>query len=245
MDESTMLTDLPEAHPQVFAPGMVLIKRCLSRDQQIWLAQYAMKTTSNDGPHRFTTVVTAKLEFFTDAKTGQIQPRPVIDSNLSRGRVYSAITTFPEANTIRKFCDRLVSVSRNADVKMPAMQPTHLLLLYYASGGMTWHKDDDTNDGDNDHPIVSISLGNSSQFGYKLPGKPEQFITLESGDVLIWGGPSRMLLHCVGEVHLDTCPEFLTPIIGNARLNFTFRDAPNILGDEEKFKYTEEQLAAS
>lgn len=201
-----------------------------------------MKTASGDGPHRFTTVVSAKLEF--NSANGKIQAHPVVESDLSRGRVYDAITTFPEADHVRGLCSSLVGLARSADPKLPMMIPTHLLLLYYASaGGMTWHKDDDPNDGDNDHPIVSISVGNATEFGYKLPGKPEQYMRLESGDALIWGGPLRMLLHCVGKVHLDTCPEFLRPIIGNARLNFTYRDAPNTLGNEAQHKYTEEQLA--
>ncbi len=96
-------------------------------------------------------------------------------------------------------------------------------------------RDSDPNDGDNDHPIVSISLGNTSSFGYKQLLKKESSINLESGDVLIWGGPERMLMHTVHGVQLGTCPDHLREIIGNARINFTFRSAPNILGKEEQF----------
>ena len=44
---------------------------------------------------------------------------------------------------------------------------------------MGWHRDSDPNDGDNDHPIVSISLGNRCAFGYKALGAPAQEVTLE------------------------------------------------------------------
>ena len=56
--------------------------------------------------------------------------------------------------------------------------------------------------GDNDHPIVSISLGSTCSFGYKPIFQKEKFVKLESGDILIWGGPERMLEHCVDKVFL-------------------------------------------
>ena len=65
--------------------------------------------------------------------------------------------------------------------------------------------------------------------------KAESVVTLQSGDVLVWGGPERMLLHQVAGVAMGTCPAHLRPIIGDARINFTFRSAPNILGKEEQF----------
>lgn len=133
---------------------------------------------------------------------------------------------------------------------MPAMNPTHLLLLYYTTAdGMYWHTDSDENDGDNDHPIVSVSLGNTCEFGIKLCGKPEQTLMLErhssalfryilpfpiSGDVLIWGGPQRLLLHAVHRVRKGTTPSFLP--FEDARINFTFRDAPNVLGKEARYQ---------
>ena len=43
-----------------------------------------------------------------------------------------------------------------------------------------------------------------------------------------------MLSHCVQGVEMGTAPKHLA-FIGNARLNFTFRSAPNILGKEKDF----------
>lgn len=57
--------------------------------------------------------------------------------------------------------------------------------------------DSDSNDGDNDSPVISISLGNACDFGMKLIGKKEQTLRLESGDALLFWGKNRMLLHCV------------------------------------------------
>jgi len=98
---------------------------------------------------------------------------------------------------------------------------------------MCWHADDDPNDGDNDHPIVSLSIGNSCEFGLELDQQVSKII-LTSGDALIWGGPQRMLRHAVLKVNLGTSPSYLP--LDNVRLNFTFRDAPNILGKEDEWK---------
>jgi hypothetical protein len=86
----------------------------------------------------------------------------------------------------------------------------------------------------------SSCVGNASEFGYKLACRKEEYIRLESGDVLIWGGPNRLLPHCVRTVYANTAPKFLPPEIHNVRLNFTFRDAPNVVGREKDFKYSVE-----
>ena len=205
---------------RVIAPGIVLLKGVLTKEQQIWCAEYSIEAGSmEDG-------------FWIKGENGE----KLLNSDTGRGRMYDAITRFPDADYVRMLCDNLVKLARQNDSKMPEMNPTHLLLLYYATEqGMHWHADADPNDGDNDHPIVSITVGNSCDFGFKIIGKKEETLKLESGDVLIWGGANRMLMHCVEKVYPNTCPEFLP--IRNVRLNFTFRDAPNVLGKEKLYKY--------
>lgn len=209
---------------QVIAPGLVLMKGALNKDKQIWLAEYALRA-GEDPQHGF----------WTTLANGE----KVLNNDKGRGRIYDTINVFPDAKSVQDLCEEMVSIARDKDNKMPQMFPTHLLLLYYATpDGMYWHKDSDPNDGDNDHPIVSVNVGNSCEFGYKLVGKPESTVLLESGDVLIWGGPNRMLLHCVHKVNSNTCPDYLP--IKDVRLNFTFRDAPNVLGNENKYKVSVE-----
>lgn len=205
---------------RVIAPGLVLMKGALNKEKQIWLAEYATKA-GEDPQHGF----------WTTLANGE----KVLNNDKGRGRIYDTIHAFPDAQLVQGLCEEMVAVARKNDAHMPQMFPTHLLLLKYATpDGMCWHSDSDPNDGDNDHPIVSVTIGNSCEFGYKLTGKPESTITLESGDVLIWGGPNRMLLHCVHKVNSNTCPDYLP--IKDVRLNFTFRDAPNVLGNEDKYK---------
>lgn len=129
---------------------------------------------------------------------------------------------------------------KEKDPSMPECNPTHLLLLYYASArGMGYHADNGENDGDNDHPIISFSLGNSCEFGMKLT-KGEKKITLASGDIIIWGGVQRMMRHSVLSVKTGSSPHYLN-LGREVRLNFTFRDAPNILGREEDFAIFDSQ----
>jgi hypothetical protein len=53
-------------------------------------------------------------------------------------------------------CLALVKCAQAAAPALPAMNATHLLLLYYATAqGMSWHRDSDKNDGDN----VGLGLG--------------------------------------------------------------------------------------
>lgn len=205
-------------------PGSVIIRQALSKEVQIWLAQYAMHAG-------------------TDAANGggfwrTVQGQQVLNATSGRGRLYQPISRYPSPDVIKRVCLDLVRVGRTKAEKLPDMDVTHLLLLYYATAeGMSWHRDTDPNDGDNDHPIVSISLGNTSEFGYKPLLAPEKTIAVQSGDVLIWGGPQRMLEHTVRGVKMGSAPDYLQPIIADARINFTFRSAPNIriLGKESQF----------
>ncbi|KAL0487086.1 alpha-ketoglutarate-dependent dioxygenase [Acrasis kona] len=211
----------------VIAPGLIFIKHALSKELQLWLSKYAV-----DAGNR------PDNGFWVETSDPEGKAIKVLNSDIGRGRIYDDISKFPDSGEVEGLCQNLVSTARKHDSHLPKMNPTHLLLLYYATHeGMEWHVDNDINDGKNDHPIVSITIGNACDFGYKLIGKEAQTLRLESGDVLIWGGVNRMLLHCVEKVYQNTCPDFLQSIFENARLNFTYRDAPDARGREHQFKY--------
>jgi len=120
---------------------------------------------------------------------------------------------------------------------MPAMVLTHLLLLKYATEkGVGFHRDNSENDGAGEFPVVSFSIGNSSVFVLKHERHgPETKLLLASGDAVLFGGPCHQMLHAVTEVHPHTAPSWLPAPFLNARLNFTFRHAPEILGRETEF----------
>jgi len=219
-EDAEKVVILTDGSPTVLGDGFVVIKKALDEKEQRWLAQYAFGAGKRKAP----------LGWWKDADYTELNVSP------SRGRIYEAIERYPGPERIRALCLKLVSRCRAVQPKLPEMDVTHMLLLLYTSAqGMVWHRDSDKNDGDNDHPIVSISLGNASDFGYKPLFRGEQVIRLESGDVAVWGGPQRMLEHAVLKVHSDTCPPHLRDLIGDGRINFTFRSARNILGKEAEF----------
>jgi len=201
---------------QVICPGLVFFKGGLNRDDQIQLASYAEQV--RDG-------------FYDIAENGERK----LNSATSRGRIYNAIDKYPDYLPLLDTCNRFAKLANEMDESMPEMNPSHLLLLQYTgTRGMGWHSDNGANDGDNDHPIVSISIGNACEFGYKL-GQSTHYVRLESGDVLVWGGSQRMMKHSIKCVYAKTSPSYLP--VSDVRLNFTFRDAPTVRGKEDQFKY--------
>jgi len=111
--------------------------------------------------------------------------------------------------------------------------------MYTTSDGICWHRDIYENDGKSDHPVVNLCIGASCKFAFKHnENDDERSVILTNGDVLLFGGPCRFMMHSVLEVYLHDCPNWmkmttLTPY----RLSFTFRDSPEVCGREKEFKY--------
>jgi DNA oxidative demethylase len=95
--------------------------------------------------------------------------------------------------------------------------PDACLINRYAPGaGLGLHQDRD----ELDHlaPIVSVSIGASCKFilGGLQRNSPTQSVSLHDGDVMVWGGRSRLIFHGVRPLPAGT----------NAyRYNLTFRKA--------------------
>lgn len=100
------------------------------------------------------------------------------------------------------------------------------LNFYTSRGRMNWHQDD-YNFAKPDRPIVMASIGDDADFGYKLRAADrEQHVVLRSGDVIVFGGRSRDLVHALLRVHPGTAPKelaFPTPP-GRGRVSVTWRD---------------------
>jgi alkylated DNA repair protein (DNA oxidative demethylase) len=95
-----------------------------------------------------------------------------------------------------------------------------LINRYLPGARMSLHQD--RNELDFDAPIVSVSLGLAAVFlwGGETRTAKTSRILLESGDVLVWGGPARLNFH--GILPLADGKHELT---GRARINLTFRKA--------------------
>ena len=81
----------------------------------------------------------------------------------------------------------------------------------------------DRNEADFDAPIVSVSLGLPAvfPFGRLDRADPQLKVPLSHGDVVVWGGPTRLAYHGV-RMLMDG----LHPTVGRQRFNLTLRRAP-------------------
>ena len=99
--------------------------------------------------------------------------------------------------------------------------PDACLVNRYEPGAkMSLHQDKDEQDFA--APIVSVSLGLPAIFlfgGAKRSDKPRRF-RLEHGDVVVWGGPTRLFFHGVAAL-----ADGEHAVLGRRRINLTFRKA--------------------
>lgn len=101
-----------------------------------------------------------------------------------------------------------------------------LVNLYGRGATMGLHQDRDEVSG---APVVSLSLGDACTFRFGTPenrGRPYTDVRLESGDLVVFGGPSRLAFHGVPKVFDGTAPAWCTDELGAApgRVNITLRE---------------------
>jgi len=101
------------------------------------------------------------------------------------------------------------------------------LNFYTGRGRMGWHVDD-TNFAKPERPIVMANLGDAADFGYKMKKHDaDASLRLETGDVIVFGGPARNIVHALLQVYPQTSPLELqfpqNPGVG--RVSVTWRDA--------------------
>jgi alkylated DNA repair protein (DNA oxidative demethylase) len=99
--------------------------------------------------------------------------------------------------------------------------PDACLINQYEPGSrMSLHQD--KNEVDYAAPIVSVSLGLPAVFlfGGERRADKTQRVPLAHGDVVVWGGPSRLRFHGVMPLH-----DGEHPLAGRRRINLTFRKA--------------------
>jgi alkylated DNA repair protein (DNA oxidative demethylase) len=103
----------------------------------------------------------------------------------------------------------------------PGFSPDACLINRYEPGAkLSLHQDKD--EQDYDAPIVSVSLGLPAAFlfgGMRRSDTPRR-VPLVHGDVVVWGGPSRLRYHGVLPLQDGT-----HPLTGACRINLTFRRA--------------------
>ena len=108
-----------------------------------------------------------------------------------------------------------------AQAGFPDFRPEACLVNRYEPGTkLSLHQDRD--EENYDAPIVSVSLGLPAIFlwgGLKRADKTVRY-RLEHGDVVVWGGPSRLVFHGVAPL-----ADGEHALLGRRRINLTFRKA--------------------
>jgi len=100
--------------------------------------------------------------------------------------------------------------------------PDAALVNFYDLGArLGLHQDKDER---SDAPVVSLSVGDSCTFRFgntASRGQPYQDILLASGDLFVFGGPSRLAYHGVTKLHPGTAPAGCG--LEEGRINITMR----------------------
>ena len=108
-----------------------------------------------------------------------------------------------------------------AEAGFSGFVPDACLVNRYVPGAkMSLHQDKDEQDFG--APIVSVSLGLPAIFlfgGLKRSDRARRF-RLEHGDVVVWGGPARLVFHGVAPL-----ADGEHALLGRQRINLTFRRA--------------------
>lgn len=116
---------------------------------------------------------------------------------------------------------RQLAAGAAAQAGFAGFAPDACLINRYVPGTrLSLHQDRDERDFT--APIVSVSLGLPAVFlfgGMRRADKPQR-IRLAHGDVVVWGGPSRLAFHGVAPL-----ADGDHPLLGPLRINLTFRKA--------------------
>jgi alkylated DNA repair protein (DNA oxidative demethylase) len=108
-----------------------------------------------------------------------------------------------------------------AEAGFAGFVPDACLINCYEPGArLSLHQDKD--ERDYAHPVVSVSLGLPAAFqfgGLKRSDRPLK-VPLQHGDIVVWGGPARLVYH--GVLALKDGEH---PTLGRRRFNLTFRKA--------------------
>ncbi|MCS3778610.1 alpha-ketoglutarate-dependent dioxygenase AlkB family protein [Tsukamurella ocularis] len=201
------------------APGAYLIRGWLDLTQQEWIVRRFREWAAGPVPIRAATVRGHPMSVRTVSLGWHWQPYR-----------YSRDATDVNGARVLPFPDWLVRVGRRAladtghvaDEVERYTPDTALVNFYDERARMGMHQDKDEVSR---APVVSLSIGDSCTFrlgNTKNRNRPYSDVTLESGDLVVFGGPSRLAFHGVTAVQPGTAP----PDCGlkTGRINLTLRE---------------------
>ena len=212
-----LFADAENTEPRIepIAPGAVVLRHCALADEAALLegldevtrrAPFRHMTTP--GGFRMTVAITncGELGWVTD-RTGYRYERHDPESK-------SAWPPMPAV--FRRLAARAA-----ATAGFDGFVPDACLVNRYEPGAkLSLHRDSDERDFA--QPIVSVSLGLPATFQFGGASRSDRTlrIPLAHGDVVVWGGPSRLRYHGVLPLKDGTRAR-----LGRQRINLTFRKA--------------------
>lgn len=222
------LFDVPR-EAQEIAPGAVHVPDWLTEEQQVWLADRFAEWAAGPVPPRSARIGGHPMSVTTVCLGWHWQPyaysREARDVNGQR------VLDFPDwlVRLGRKaVADAGVSLAAPGGWGEPAdYTPDAALANYYSvSARMGMHQDKDEVSL---APVVSLSLGDSCTFRFgntENRNRPWVDLELRSGDLLVFGGESRLAYHGVTGILPGTSPPQLDgTALGRSggRINLTLR----------------------
>jgi len=211
-------------HLSVLTDGVVLLKNYIPLAQQQIIIDYLIPFMENK---------VEGVEGLDD------KPNPN-DKRNTKGFVDIPRESF--SNSLAHFlCDEPLRMAREANALLGKFEEIVKLVqvcYYTTKGKLGWHRDRIAGLSDEEQdkltsPVISISIGDDCKFEYKhsITGTPIK-LKLNSGDILIFGGPMRMMWHAVTKIYNGTAPAQLNLRNYAGRFNMTFREGtyypPNI-----------------
>ncbi|MBG6084965.1 alpha-ketoglutarate-dependent dioxygenase AlkB family protein [Zhihengliuella flava] len=225
MSRALFDADFGDRAPRLLAPGAVHVPGWLEPEAQRWIAEQFRRWAAGPVPPRGARIRGHEMSVKTVCLGWHWQPYR-----------YSRTADDVNGRPVLDLPDWMVRMGRRAlaDVEQdPAVAAfagesatyrpdTALANFYTESASMGMHQDKDEKSG---APVVSISLGDACTFRLGNPehrGRPYRDILLASGDLLIFGGPSRFAYHGVTKVHPGTAPADCG--VEGGRINITLRE---------------------
>lgn len=204
--------------PLVLAPGAHWVPGWLGLEQQAWIVHKFGEWVSGPVPIRGAKVRGHEMSVKTVCLGWHWRPyeytRQAVDVNGSR------VLPFPEW-LLRLSRRALVEATGDPSAGDEYTPDTALVNYYDDAARMGMHQDKD------EHslaPVVSLSIGDTCRFRFgntEHRGRPYQDIDLASGDLFVFGGPSRLAFHGVPKILPRTAPAGCGLTTG--RVNITVR----------------------
>ena len=249
-------------------PGLEMFKKALTIDEQKVFFEFGKRVLEKNAYNPFKQYAMAsagKLEWSPEMvidKNGNesirqgeydksiisIQKQKTGSDGASSRFTYHYYLTNVDGSPIEPIPSNIISILERITGQSMADYDTVLINLYPIGRTLGWHQDVTEDNRNSDRDIISVSIGASSDFNYANPGNkilygnPKESdvnkLQIDSGDVMLFGGKSRLIKHTVtnvagstdlGQINLQNSSVNDAFVGGktldNWRMNFTFRVA--------------------